>query len=495
MTRSAPVSTLDSAPAPRSGLALGFPRHVHLCGAGGAGLSGIFKLLSERGHRVTGHDRAASRFTAELESLGARLELGESHADALPAATELVVRSAAIADDDPQIVRARERSVPVIKYAAALGRLGGERTLAVAGTHGKTTSSWMLHHALRGVAGAQGAERPELAPGALIGGVDRSLETNAIAPGPRGWFAVEACEYDRSFLNLDPRGAIITNIEPDHLDYYRTFEALLDAFCRFADRLHPDGLLVLGRDVPELVETAAPCDVWRVGREIHTDLQRETHGYFHLRVRGPGWMTPVLRLGVPGMFNVDNAACAIALAMGQAAREDKVNVEEAAAAVGTCMRAFVGVERRFEPWGLVGGVEIVHDYAHHPTEVSATINAARRAMPGKPLHVLFQPHQESRTARFLDDFVESFRGVESVIVADVYGARAHIDSRAAGAEELARRIQRTGVDAVAPGDLEASTKELFQRLLGGSGALILGAGDVDSIRDDLLEKLALRGRS
>ena len=221
---------------------------------------------------------------------------------------------------------------------------------------------------------------------------------------------------------------------------------------------------------------------------------RETHGYWHLHVRGPGWKTGLIRLGVPGLFNVENAACALGLALGLASRDDRILQPVASDYAGTALREFVGVKRRFELWGMHAGVELVHDFAHHPTEVRAVIDAARRSMPGKPLHVLFQPHQHSRTARFLDDFVESFEGVESVVVTDVYGARAHIDHQAAGSEELARRLREKGIDAVAAGDLASSCEVYEQRLHGGSGALILGAGDIDTLRDDLIEKLALRGR-
>lgn len=196
---------------------------------------------------------------------------------------------------------------------------------------------------------------------------------------------------------------------------------------------------------------------------------------------------------MPGAFNVDNAALALALAVGLAARTWRLDPDVAAQAAARAVHRYKGAERRFEPWGTAGGVEIVHDYAHHPTEVRATLEAARRALPGKPLHVLFQPHQHSRTARFMDDFVESLRAADRVVVADVYGARAHIDTRGAGAEELVLRLKRAGINAVHGGSPRASVKKLCERLPGASAALILGAGDIDLYKDDLLEELALRG--
>jgi UDP-N-acetylmuramate--alanine ligase len=314
-----------------------------------------------------------------------------------------------------------------------------------------------------------------------------------VIPGPGGWFAAEACEYDRSFLQLWPEGAILTNVEADHLDYYGTMEALEEAFARFADRVHPDGLLVVGRDVPERIANASHAQVWRLGKDFDVDLIGEQHGYFRFRLRGPGWASPEVQLSVPGAFNVENAACAMALVIGLVARVWRVDPALAAAHAARWISRYKGAERRFEPWGTHGGVELIHDYAHHPTEVRATLEAARRALPGKPLHVLFQPHQYSRTARFLEDFVESLRGADRVVIADVYGARAHIDHAAADAGDLVVRLKRAGVDAEAGGTPKASMKRLAERLPSGGAALILGAGDIDLAKDDLIEELALRG--
>ncbi|MDZ4772075.1 MAG: Mur ligase family protein [Planctomycetota bacterium] len=473
-------------------LVAGIPKNVHLLGAGGAGLSGAGVILAAHGHRVSGHDRSESTFVDKLRSVGVSVEVGASTASLLPADVELVARSAAVGNDDPQLVEAVRRGVPVWKYAEVLGRIGPERrTLAVAGTHGKTTTSWMTYHALKGVAEAGGNRNS--APGALIGGTCRVVGSNAVAMESEGWLACEACEYDRSFLQIAPEGAIVTNIEPDHLDYYGTIEAIEEAFARFVDRVHPDGLLVVGRDVPDRVIAAAPCNVWRLGRELHVDLLGESHGFFRFRLRGPGFATPPVTLSVPGSFNVENAALALALVIGLTARNDGIDLDSAAAAAARTLHRYKGALRRFEPWGTVGGVEVIHDYAHHPTEVRVTLEAARRTLPGKPVHVLFQPHQHSRTARFLTDFVEALRGADRVVVADVYGARAHIDSTSAGAPELVALLNRVGVEAVAGGAPASAITKLCERLPAGGAALVLGAGDIDMYKNDLLEELALRG--
>ena len=304
---------------------------------------------------------------------------------------------------------------------------------------------------------------------------------------------MEACEYDRSFLELAPEGAIVTNVEADHLDYYQNLDNLERAFGRYVDRVHPDGLLVVGSQVPERIELCAPCEVWRLGREIHLDLLAERRGRFGMRLRGPGWATPGLALSVPGSFNAENAALALALALGLATRAAGGPTREVLALAARRVAGYRGAARRFEPWGLVGGVELVHDYAHHPTEVAATLEAARRAFPACELHVLFQPHQHSRTARFLLEFVESLRGADRVVVAQVYGARTHVDHRSAGAPELVACLRRAGVEAVEGGDPFDSSELFAAGLPQDAAGLVLGAGDIDRIRDDLRERLALRG--
>ncbi|MCB9914243.1 MAG: UDP-N-acetylmuramate--L-alanine ligase [Planctomycetes bacterium] len=467
------------------------PEHIHLVGVAGAGLSGAARILAERGHRLTGFDRAPSDFAAELAALGVDVRVGDATRAPLGREVELVVRSAAVPLTDADCRAAAARGIPVLKYAELLGRLTpARRTLAVAGTHGKTSASWMLAHALFGLERALGSGAPRT--GFLVGGLDGATRRNARSEAPGGWFAVEACEYDRSFLHLRPEGALVTNLEADHLDYYGTLDAIEEAFARFADRVHPDGLLVLGDDVPARVESACAARTWRLGRELQLELLGETRGCFRLRLVGPGWATPPVQLAVPGRFQADNAALALALAVGLVAPAWQLAPDVAAAAAAEGLAGFRGAVRRFERWGQAGGVEVIHDYAHHPTEVRVTLEAARRALPGMPLHVLFQPHQHSRTARFLPEFVESLRGVDRVVVADVYGARAHIDAHFAGAQELAARLVRAGVRAEAGGDLAQSVAATLAELPGGSALLVLGAGDIDTIREDLFRELALR---
>src|SRR5262245_44279453 len=474
--------------------ALVFPKRVHLLGAGGAGVSGLGRILAARGVRVSGHDRARSPMLAALGELALPITLGDSAVEHLPGDTELVVRSAAVPNDDPQLRAALARGIPVWKYAEALGRLcPAGRTLAVAGTHGKTGSSWMLWHALEGI----GARLRAPVTGALIGGTCRRLRPNALAGHKGGLFCVEACEYDRSFLQLAPLGAIVTNVEEDHLDYYGSFGAIKEAFARFADRVAADGLLVLGREVPPEVEHAARATVWRLGRELEVELLGEPRGAFCLRLLGPGWATPPLQLSIPGHFSVENAACALALAIGISARRARVEPGALVAAGAQGIERFAGVERRFDPWGSVtgsaGAVHVVHDYAHHPTEVRVTLEAARRAYPRVPLFVLFQPHQHSRTARFLEGFAEALRSADHVVVAEVYGARAHRDGEhRAGAADLVLALRRRGVPAEEGGEPLRACERFVAALPAAAAAFVIGAGDIEGIRTPLLERLAAR---
>ncbi len=471
-------------------LCAGVPRRVHFLGAGGAGVSAAARVLFEHGHALSGHDRAESQHVELLREMGVDVRIGAQASAQLPLGVELVVRSAAIAAEDPQIREAEDRGILIWKYAELLGRITPVgRTLAVAGTHGKTTSSWLCHHAARGVAAALDLPRP----GAIIGGICSNLGTNALVEDPSGLFVVEACEYDRSFLKINPQFALITNVEDDHLDYFGTSDEIHKAFSQFAHRVHPDGLLVLGKDVPRVVETSARCVVWRLGRDLFPELVSERQGRFTMRLRGPSFEISEIQLGVPGQFNVDNAALALGLAIGASARLWSVDLARTANAAARGLERFNGAKRRFESWGSAGGIELVHDYAHHPTEVRVTIEAALRVFPQRALHVLFQPHQHSRTSRFLPQFIESLRAAHCVVVADVYGARTHIDgANTATASDIAGGLSRCNVAAVAPGDKSSSARAFIAGLPDNAVGLVLGAGDIEDVKHELLAQLAVR---
>jgi UDP-N-acetylmuramate--alanine ligase len=468
------------------------PRRVHFLGLGGAGVSGAARLLAARGHRLSGHDPRPSPLLAGLEAQGIAIEVGPSRPESLPADAQLVVRSAAVPDQDPQVLAARERQVPVLKYAQILRHLAAPaRTLAVAGTHGKTSSAWLLHHTLAALTSGSGC---------LIGGRCRRLDTNAVPPGPEGWFALEACEFDRSFLELDPRAALITNVEAEHLDCFGDFAGVVRAFEQFASRLAPEGLLVLGREVPESIERAARCAVWRLGRELELVSLGQERGRYRFDLSGPGFRLQSVRLEVIGRFQMENAALALALALGAtragsaAGQNTAGELERARAGIAL----YPGAARRLEPWGRYGEIELLHDYAHHPTELRVTLEALREAFPDRPLCVLFQPHQAGRTARFLDDFAAALRLADRSVVADVYGARAHSDSghgqRGPGelSRELVAAARSLGADARYGGPPRAAAELFAHALPPRAAAVVLGAGDIEEVKHDLDRELALR---
>lgn len=451
---------------------------VHLLGALGAGQSGLARLLVARGLTVTGHDRGSASTRRGLVELGVALTVGEeSAAEHLPAGTRCVVRSAAVPLDDPQVLAARARGLPVLKYAEALGRIAPRgRTLAVAGTHGKTTTGWLTLHALR-------AARPDT--GALIGGTCRVLGTGAIAPKADGPLVVEACEFDRSFHQLDPTAAAITNVEPDHLDYFGSFDAIVEAFARFAERVDPAGRLILDGEAPEAIERAARCEVWRLGRELEVVDLGSRAGFYRFGLRSPLGRLDRVELSVPGAFQVGNAVQALALAAtacGSLTPDHGRGISE--------MR---GAGRRFESWGEIEGRELVHDYAHHPTELEVTLRTAREVFPGRPLHLLFQPHQYGRTARFLDEFAGLFALCDATYVTDVYGARRPASGEpSASAIDLVARARELGTFAHAAGELRVAGK-LFASSLPVNGiGLVVGAGDVESLREPLIDELHRR---
>lgn len=432
------------------------PAKLHFVGIGGIGVSGLARLMRGRGYQVSGSDMTASEITAALESEGIEVRIGHApeHADG----ADVVITTAAAAHDNVELTAARSRKIPVVKRAAVLGSLARPyRTLAVAGTHGKSTTSGMA---------AVAFDSAGYAPGFAVGAVVPEFGTNARDSGG-DYFVVEADEYDYSFLQLAPDVAIVTNIEHDHPDLFPDFDSVLDAFHRFVRLIRPGGTLALSANDPgcqRLRELAADL------RDVSIVTFGAESGDWTLldggMVRGPDGQTFELPLAVPGRHNRLNALSVLAAAGG-------LGVEPGELLDG--LVAFKGVGRRFEIVREDRALVVVNDYAHHPTEIGAPVSAARERYPGRRLVIVFQPHTYSRTRAFLQQFAGALDQGDIVILADIYPARERDNlgvSSASIAEQMSTAVQLAGSP-------EDAAKRTLAILKPGDVVLVLGAGDIN----------------
>jgi len=386
-------------------------RRLHFVGAGGVGMSGLAEiLLLSTPLEISGCDLARSENTDRLAQLGARIATG--HDPEHVRETDLVVISSAVAESNPEVAAARAAGIPVIRRAEMLGEIMRlKQGIAIAGTHGKTTTTSMT-----GLVLTEAGFDPTI----VVGGQVRILGTNARL-GKGDYLVAEADEYDRSFLQLTPVVAVITNVEADHLDTYRDLDEIVDAFTAFANRVPFYGSViacaddagarrVLPRVHRRVVTYGQSGEADLQAREIRPDPSGTTFDVWE----GDRWLIGTVRLGIPGRHNVSNALAAIAVG-----RELSIPFPTIAAALS----GYSGVVRRFESKGERGGVLVVDDYAHHPTEITATLSAARQVYPDRRLVALFQPHLYSRTRDFAAEFGKSLCGSDVAIVTDVYPSR------------------------------------------------------------------------
>ncbi len=450
--------------------------HIHLIGIGGAGLSAIATVLLEQGYTVSGSDVQDSEAVARLRARGATVTIG--HRAENVTRPDVVVVSSAIPPDNPEVAAARARGIPVRKRPAWLGEMmTGKRGIAVAGTHGKTTTTAMLAWTLT---------RAGLSPTYIVGGFVPQLHTNAAA-GQSDWFVIEADEYDHTFLSLKPEFAIVTNVEWDHPDIYPTEDSLRRAFADFV-RLVPAGgqVLLCGDDAGARSLRAVAPGAITYGLERGNDWRAvkvtpNLDGGYSFRAQlgsRPPIPAPV-RLLVPGLHNVRNALAALALAV-------TVGVEAKEAAEH--LSAFTGVGRRFEWKGEAGGVTVIDDYAHHPTEIRATLAAARRRFGDRPLWAVFQPHTFSRTRALLPEFAAAFDDADHVLLLDIFPAREVDDGSTRSADILARMRHP---DARCTGSIEATAAYLQTRLAPGDVLITLGAGDGYRVGERVLAALEI----
>ncbi len=442
---------------------------VHFVGIGGVGMSAVARIMVARGVPVSGSDAKDLPVMADLAAAGARIAVGYGPANLGDAQT--VVAGSAIRADNPEIVAAREAGLPVLHRSEALAAtMAGDTVVTVAGTHGKSTTTSMVTVLLQGAG---------LDPSFAIGANVPALGVNA-AHGNSGIFVAEADESDGSFLNYRPRIAVVTNVEPDHLDHYGTAEAVYESFDRFTALLPADGVLVACADdagalsLAERTRARGNTRVVLYGTSEGSDVVLHDGGPGDVAVSTPSGRY-ALTLQVPGRHNALNAAAAFAVAL-------ELGVDPGAAAAA--LAHFSGASRRFELKGEARGVRVFDDYAHHPTEVRAALAAARSVAGNHKVHVLFQPHLFSRTREFAQEFAEALNLADTALVLDIYPARE--DPIPGVTSQLIADHLEEGGRLVAPGD---AVSALAATAAEGDIVLTAGAGDVTAYGPQIVEAL------
>jgi UDP-N-acetylmuramate--alanine ligase len=469
---------------------------IHLIGIGGTGLSAIARVLLESGYQVTGSDRILSPLAASLQADGVHIFVG--HQPENIGAARLVVRSSAIPDDNVEVVEARTRGIPVLKRSEFLSKLLLDHfVIAVAGTHGKTTTTAMIAWMLTAL---------EQDPTFIIGGVSTNLGTNARA-GKGQAFVIEADEYDRMFLGIKPKIAVITNIEHDHPDCYPSPEDFFQAFDSFAIQMEKDGILLAcanDEGAKRLIQTANSRS-----QKIYPYAIRNSHN--GTSIHPPAYLAetltpnlsggfsfdavcsllnkkfelrPAINLRVPGKHNVLNALAALAVAHQMGLPTDQAC---------RALSEFRGVGRRFEVRGESNGITVIDDYAHHPTEIRATLTAARARFPERSLWVVWQPHTYSRTRTLFNDFVAAFGQADHVVVTEIFASRENPPEDGFSAQQVVAAMSYP--DAYFVPDLTQAATFLVERLVPGDVLLILSAGDADQVSTQVLALLKERSNT
>ena len=449
------------------------PFKIHFIGIGGISMSGLAEILLKEGFQVSGSDSRPSALTERLESLGCTIFYGQRPENIQPD-TKLVVYTAAIHPDNPEYQQAQSLGLPLLSRAELLGQLmANYRTsIAVAGTHGKTTTTSMLSEVLL-LAGTD--------PTISVGGILKAIHGN-IRVGGAGVFVTEACEYTNSFLHFLPTDSVILNIEEDHMDFFKDLADIRRSFRQFAQNTAAGGRLVISADIPgweeiakdipaQVVTFALDHPAMYTAADIRFD--RFAHPSFTLVKDGvPG---ESFSLRVPGLHNVANALAVIALCSCLGIPSDTIRKG---------LYAFEGADRRFQYKGDWDGVAVVDDYAHHPTEIAATLKAARN-YPHKTLWCVFQPHTYTRTKAFLKDFAKALSLADRVVLADIYAAR-ETDTLGISSETLLKELLALGCDAAYFPSFQEIEAFLKKNCFPGDLLITMGAGDVVNIGENLL---------
>ena len=449
------------------------PGRVHFIGIGGISMSGLAEILLEAGFTVSGSDRAASDLTKKLADEGVTVYYGQ-RADNITDDINVVVYTAAIKDDNPEYAEAVAKNIPMMTRAELLGMImkNYETAIAVSGTHGKTTTTSMIASILLAA---------DADPTVSVGGMLPSIGGN-IRIGRSGCFLTEACEYTNSFLSFFPTVSVILNIDRDHLDFFKDLDDIRNSFRKFAGLLPDNGLLVINADIDDIDKITADvnCRIVTFSALSNADItaadiKYDERGCASFTVLKSGNEFADIHLGVPGEHNVSNALAAVAVCEYLGIKKD-----------GICrgLADYTGTDRRFQYKGKIGEVTIIDDYAHHPTEIEATLSAAAN-YPHKKLWVVFQPHTYSRTKMLFDEFAKALCRADAVVLADIYAAREK-DTLGVSSEDLCETIKNYGKESYYFGSFDEIENFILLNCSPGDLLITMGAGDIVKVADHLL---------
>ena len=450
------------------------PLHIHFIGIGGISMSGLAEILLGEDFKVSGSDSKESPLTDSLTRKGARIFYGQ-RASNITDDVELVVYTAAIHPDNPEYASAVEKGIPMLTRAQLLGQImrNYDTSIAVAGTHGKTTTTSTLSHILL---------KGECDPTISVGGILPAIGGN-IRVGQSETFLTEACEYTNSFLSFFPTIGIILNIDADHLDFFKDIDDIRHSFRKFAELLPAEGALIINADTPkyEMITENLPCKVITYGLEhdaeyTATDITYDELGHATFHVLHNGEDLGTCSLKVPGIHNVSNALASIAA--GQL-------LDLSTEVIFDGLKDFGGTDRRFQYKGKIGDVTIIDDYAHHPTEIEATLHAAKN-YPHKKIWCVFQPHTYTRTKAFFHEFADALSLADKIVLADIYAAR-ETDPGDIHSRDIQKLLLEKGKEAYYFPSFEEIEKFLREKCINGDLLITMGAGDVVLVGEALIK--------
>ena len=450
------------------------PVKIHFMGIGGISMSGLAEILHAKGFTVVGSDARESAITDHLASLGIQIAYGQKAENITPD-IDVVVYTAAIHPDNPEFAAAKAAGLPMMDRAKLLGQImkNYANAIAVAGTHGKTTTTSMLSHILLAA---------DTDPTISVGGILKAIHGN-IRVGHSDNFITEACEYTNSFLKFNPSLELILNIEEDHLDFFKDIDDIRRSFRKFAEKLDKNGTLIINGEIdhPEEITAGLPCKIITYGLKNSCNYMAANitfddfaKGSFDLVIDGQ--ITDHIKLNVAGIHNISNALAAIA-----AARELHISMD----IIKSGLLAFEGTDRRFEYKGQFNGVTVIDDYAHHPTEIAATMNAALK-YPHKQIWCVFQPHTYTRTKAFLHEFAQALSLADKIVLADIYAAREK-DPGDIHSRDIQQLLLEAGKEAYYFPSFPEIEKFLSEKCINGDLLITMGAGDVVLVGEALIQ--------